>query len=103
MRELIYQNYGFIGNIVAATVIVLLLFFVLGFFKSYFSNAFLGLLLSLVSYFVYDYAIFKIPLIALVSFILCVTSYQKGFLRKIFALVGTLFSAYLILHSLGVI
>ena len=103
MEGLLLSEYGGLGLIVAFGVLVLVLFIVIRFFKMIFSSAFIGFLLSLFSYFVYDYIFIKIPLIACVAFLLCVTGFaSRGFIGKLFALMGTIFSAYLILGHLGI-
>ena len=104
MNGVLIESLGGLGAVIAIGVIILVLFIVLRFFKMIFSSAFIGFLLSLVSYFVYDYIFIKVPIIACVAFLLCVTGFSKrGFIGKLFALLGTIFSAYLILTSLGVI
>lgn len=104
MNGILVENLGGLGGVIAIGVIILVLFIVLRFFKLIFSGAFIGFLLSLFSYFVYDYIFVKVPLIACVAFLLCVTGFAKrGFIGKLFALLGTIFSAYLILRSLGII
>ena len=104
MNGILLDQFGSLGLIIATGVIVLILFIVLRFFKMIFSSAFLGFLLSLFSYFVYDYIFVKLPLIACVAFLLCVTGFaNRGFIGKLFALIGTLLSGYLILGHLGVI
>ena len=98
------NTFGSLGIIIAVGIIGLVLFIVLRFFKMIFSAAFIGFLLSLFSYFVYDYVFIKVPIIACVAFIFCVTGFgNRGFIGKLFALLGTIFSAYLILGHLGVI
>ena len=103
MEGLLTSQFGELGIIIAVGVLILVLFIVIRFFKMIFSSAFLGFLLSLFSYFVYDYIFVKVPLIACVAFLLCVTGFaNRGFIGKLFALLGTIFSAYLILGHLGI-
>lgn len=103
MEGLLTNQFGELGIIIAVGVLILVLFIVIRFFKMIFSSAFLGFLLSLFSYFVYDYIFVKVPLIACVAFLLCVTGFaNRGFIGKLFALLGTIFSAYLILGHLGI-
>nr|MBP3258894.1 hypothetical protein [Bacilli bacterium] len=103
MEGLLMSQYGGLGLIIAFGVLVLVLFIVVRFFKMIFSSAFIGFLLSLFSYFVYDYIFIKVPLIACIAFLLCVTGFaSRGFIGKLFALLGTIFSAYLILGHLGI-
>lgn len=103
MEGLLTSQFGELGIIIAAGVLILVLFIVIRFFKMIFSSAFIGFLLSLFSYFVYDYIFVKVPLIACIAFLLCVTGFaNRGFIGKLFALLGTIFSAYLILGHLGI-
>jgi len=102
MKGVLLSQYGGLGLIIAFGVVVLILFVVLRFFKMIFSFAFIGFLLSLFSYFVYDYVFAKIPLIACLAFLLCVTGFaNRGILGKFFGLIGIILSAYIILNSLG--
>ena len=105
MNGVLTESFGGLGAIIAIGVIILILFIVLRFFKLLFSSAFIGFLLSLVSYFVYDYLLFgKLRLVACVALLLCLTGFAKrGLIGKLFALLGTILSGYLILLSLGVI
>lgn len=104
MRDLLYSNYGGLGLVLATGVIILILFIVLRFFKMLISMSFIGFLLSLFSYFVYDYIFVKVPLIACVAFLLCISGFSKsGFIGKLFALIGTILSGYIIIHTLGFI
>ena len=103
MEGLLLSEFGGLGLIIAFGVLVLVFFIVIRFFKMIFSSAFIGFLLSLFSYFVYDYIFIKVPIIACVAFLLCVTGFaSRGFIGKLFALLGTIFSAYLILGHLGI-
>ena len=103
MEGLLLSEYGGLGLIIAFGVLVLVFFVVVRFFKMIFSSAFIGFLLSLFSYFVYDYIFIKVPIIACVAFLLCVTGFaSRGLIGKLFALLGTIFSAYLILGHLGI-
>ena len=104
MEGILVESFGGLGGVIAIGVIILLLFIVLRFFKMIFSFAFIGFLLSLFSYFVYDYIFIKIPVIACLAFILCVTGFgNRGIIGKLFALIGILLSAYIILGSLGIL
>ena len=104
MEGILLSEYGGLGLVVATGVIVLVLFIVLRFFKMIFSFAFIGFLLSLFSYFVYDYIFVKVPVIACLAFLLCVTGFtNRGIIGKLFALIGILLSAYIILNTLGVL
>ncbi len=102
MEGLLLSEYGGLGLIVGFGVLVLILFVVIRFFKMIFSFAFIGFLLSLFSYFVYDYVFAKIPLIACFAFLLCITGFaNRGLIGKFFGLIGIILSAYIILSSLG--
>ncbi len=102
MEGLLLSEYGGLGLIVGFGVLVLILFVVIRFFKMIFSFAFIGFLLSLFSYFVYDYVFVKVPLIACLAFLLCVTGFgNRGIIGKLFGLIGIILSAYIILRSLG--
>ena len=102
MEGLLLSEYGGLGLIIGFGVLVLILFLVVRFFKMIFSFAFIGFLLSLFSYFVYDYVFAKIPLIACLAFILCITGFaNRGIIGKLFGLIGIILSAYIILNSLG--
>ena len=103
MEGLLMSEFGGLGLIIAFGILVIVFFIVVRFFKMIFSAAFIGFLLSLFSYFVYDYIFIKVPIIACVAFLLCVTGFaSRGFIGKLFALLGTIFSAYLILGHLGI-
>ncbi len=102
IKGILLSEFGGLGLIVAFGVLVLILFVVLRFFKMIFSFAFIGFLLSLFSYFVYDYVFAKIPLIACFAFLLCITGFaNRGLIGKFFGLIGIILSAYIILSSLG--
>ena len=105
MNGILVDNFGGLGAIIAIGVIILALFIVLRFFRVIFSSGFLGFLLALVSYFVYDYVFLgKLKLVACIAFILSVCGFSHGsFFAKLFALLGTLLSAYLILQGMGFI
>lgn len=104
MEGILVSEFGGLGLIISVGIFVLILFLIIRFFKLLFSAAFIGFLLSLVSYFVYDYIFIKVPILACVAFLLCVTGFgNRGFIGKLFAMLGTIFSAYLILGHLGVI
>ena len=104
MEGFLVENMGGLGAVIAIGVIFLVLFIVLRFFKMIFSFAFIGFLLSLFSYFVYDYIFIKFPVIACLAFILCITGFgNRGIIGKLFGLIGILLSAYIILGSLGVL
>ena len=88
MEGLLLSEFGGLGLIIAFGVLVLVFFVVIRFFKMIF---------------VYDYIFIKVPIIACVAFLLCVTGFaSRGFIGKLFALLGTIFSAYLILGHLGI-
>ena len=104
LEGLLFSEFGGLGLIIAFGVVVLILFVVLRFFKMIFSFAFIGFLLSLFSYFVYDYKFANIPLLACLAFLLCVTGFaNRCILGKFFGLIGILLSATYILSSLGII
>lgn len=105
MNGILVENFGGLGAVIAAGIIILALFIVLRFFRVIFSSGFLGFLLSLVSYFVYDYILFgKLRLVACIAFLLSVCGFSSGsFIAKLFALLGTLLSAYLIIQGMGFI
>ena len=104
MKGMLLNQFGEMGTIIFIGVVIIVLFIVLRFFKMILSGAFIGFLLSLFSYFVYEFIVFKIPLIAAFAFILCVTGFgDRGLIGKFFALVGTILSAYIILGSFGII
>lgn len=104
MREVIVTNLGNSGLLIPGAIIIIILFIVLRFFRALFSASFIGFILSLVSYFVYDYIYMSFPLVACLSFILCLTGFSKaGIIRKILALIGLVLSGYIIIHTLGLI
>lgn len=104
IQGFLVNEFGGLGIIVAAGVFILILFLVIRFFKMLFSAAFIGFLLSLFSYFVWDYMFVKIPILACAAFLLCVTGFSsRGFIGKLFALIGTILSAYIILTRMGII
>lgn len=98
------SNFGSLPTIIATGVVILILFVVLSFFKTIFSGAFLGFLISTYSYFVWDYYFGPVPLLACIGFVICITGFgSSGLIKKVFALIGIILSAYTILHSLGII
>lgn len=104
MREIITVNLGTSGLLIPGAVIILILFIVLRFFRAIFSASFIGFILSLVSYSVYDYIYMKIPIIASLAFILCLTGFTKShIIGKVLALIGLVLSGYIIFHTLGFI
>jgi hypothetical protein len=104
MKEVIINNLGQSGLLIPGTIIILILFIVLRFFRALFSASFMGFILSLISYFVYEYIYMKFPLIACLAFILCLTGFSRGgIIRKVFAFIGLILSGYIVIHTLGVI
>jgi hypothetical protein len=104
MREVIVTNLGSSGLLIPGAIIIFILFIVLRFFRALFSASFIGFILSLVSYFVYDYIYMSFPLVACLAFILCLTGFSKaGIIRKILALIGLILSGYIIIYTLGLI
>lgn len=104
MREVIVTNLGSSGLLIPGAIIILILFIVLRFFRALFSASFIGFILSLVSYFLYEYIYMNFPLVACLAFILCLTGFSKGgIIRKILALIGLILSGYIIIHTLGFI
>lgn len=103
MKEVIIANFGHLGVIIIAGIIILILFLALSIFKTLFNNALVGLLLALFSYLVYDYNVYNIPIIASIALLISITGFESGIIKKIIALLGTLLSLYIILTSLGVI
>lgn len=103
MKEVIIANFGHLGVIIIAGIIILILFLALSIFKTLFNNALVGLLLALFSYLVYDYNVYNIPIIASIALLISITGFESGIIKKIIALFGTLLSLYIILTSLGVI
>lgn len=104
MRDIIVTNLGNSGLLIPGAIIILILFIVLRFFRALFSASFIGFILSLVSYFVYDYIYMNFPLVACLAFILCLTGFSSGgIIRKILALIGLILSGYIIINTLGFI
>ena len=104
LQGLLVNEFGSLGLIIAAGIFILILFLVIRFFKMIFSCAFIGFLLSLFSYFVWDYMFVKIPILACAAFLLCVTGFSsRGFIGKLFALIGTILSAFIILTKMGIL
>jgi len=104
MKDIIVTNLGSSGLLIPGAIIILILFIVLRFFRALFSASFIGFILSLVSYFVYDYIYMKVPLVACLAFILCLTGFGSGgIIRKLLALIGLVLSGYIIIHTLGFI
>ncbi|MBQ8234365.1 MAG: hypothetical protein IJZ36_02125 [Bacilli bacterium] len=103
MKEIIIANFGHLGVIIIAGIIILILFLALSIFKTLFNNALVGLLLALFSYLVYDYTVYNIPIIASIALLISITGFERGIIKKIIALLGTLLSIYIILTHLGVI
>lgn len=104
MRDTLMSNYGGLGIILGFGLIVLVLFIVLRFFKTVFSLSFIGFLGSLFSYFVYDYVVAKIAVIACISFVFCLVGFNKtNIIGKIFSVMGVALSAYIIIHTIGII
>lgn len=104
MKEIIVENLGSSGLLIPGAIIIILLFIGLRFFKTLFSMSFIGFILSLVSYSVYDYIFIKVPIIACISFVLCIVGFSKSsVIGKIFALIGAVLSIYIIIHTIGII
>ena len=102
MKEVIVTNLGNSGLLIPGAIIILILFIVLRFFRALFSASFIGFILSLVSYFVYDYTYMNFPLVACLAFLLCLTGFGSGgIIRKVLALIGLILSGYIIIHTLG--
>lgn len=102
MKDIIVQNLGNSGLLIPGAIIVLILFIVLRFFRAIFSFSFIGFILSLVSYFVYEYTYMNFPLIACLSLVLCLTGFTKStIIGKVLALTGLVLSGYIIIHTLG--
>ena len=91
-------------NVIMIGIIILVLFIVLRFFKFLFSMSFIGCMLSLVSYFVYDYKFATVPIVATVALVLCVCGISKSTIfGKIFAAVGIFISGYILLRNYGIL
>ena len=97
-------EFGSLGTVVAIGIIALLLFVVIKFFKALFSVSFVGLVCSLISYFIYDYKFATVPVIATIGLTLSVTGlFKTGIIRKVFSVFGTIISGYIILTNYGII
>lgn len=97
-------NVDGIWTVVGTGIVILLLFLVLRIFKTIFSLPFIGFVLTLYSYFVYDYYLGAVPVISCIGLVLCLTGFAKsGVVKKIFALLGILLSVYTILVSFGIL
>lgn len=93
-----------LNQVIAAGVIFLMIFIVLRFFKFLFSLSFIGFILSLVSYSVYEFKFYTVPVIAVVSFVLSICGFSKSsVIGKVFALCGVLISGYIILRNYGIL
>ena len=91
-------------SVIAAGVIFIILFVVLRFFKFLFSLSFIGFILSLVSYSVYEFKFYTVPVIAAISFVLSICGFSKSsVLGKVFALCGVLISGYILLTNYGIL
>lgn len=102
MKDFIVANLGNSGLLIPAGIIIFMLFIVLRFFRAILSSSFVGFILSLVSYFVYEYIYMKLPVIACIAFILCLYGLVKSnIIGKVFAIIGLVLSGYIILHTLG--
>lgn len=98
------MNFGPLGSIVAIGILILLCFIIIKFFKAIFSMSFVGFVLALVSYFVYDYIFATVPVFATIGFVLCLCGLSKSTVfGKLFAVFGILISAYIILTNYGLI
>lgn len=97
-------NYGSLGLVIGIGIVALLLFIVIKFFKALFSVSFIGLICSLVSYFVYDYKFATVPVLAALGLVFSLTGmFKSGIFGKVFAVFGTLISGYIILTNYGII
>lgn len=97
-------NFGSFELILAIGVIFIMLFMGLRFFSCLFSVSFIGFLLSLVSYFVYDYIFYTIPVIAALGFLFSLSGFFKStFFGKLFAIAGILLSGYILLSNYGLL
>lgn len=104
MKGVFVENFGNLGLVISAGIIILLLFIVLRFFKTLFSMSFIGFVLSLVSYSVYEYIFIKVPVLACIGFVLCITGFSKSsIVGKIFAIIGMVLSIYIIGNTLGLL
>ena len=91
-------------NIIAIGVIILVLFIVLRFFRFIFSLSFVGFILSLVSYFVYEIKFATLPVVATIAFVLSICGFSNSsVLGKVFAVFGVLLSGYIILRNYGIL
>ncbi len=97
-------NFGTLGSVVAIGVIFLLAFAALRLISGLLSAGFIGLCLSLVSYFVYDYIFATVPVVAAIAFAcsLCGLS-SKSVAGKVVAVFGLLISGYIILRNYGIL
>ena len=98
------SNFGSMPTVIATGVIILVLFVILSIFKTILSGSFIGFVMATYSYFVWDYYFGPVPLLATIGFILCVSGFaSSGLIKKVFALIGIILSAYTILNSIGII
>lgn len=97
-------EFGSLGTVISVGIIILLFFIVLRFFRALFSLSFVGFVLSLVSYFVYDYIFATVPVIAALGLVFSICGFLKSsVLGKVFAVFGILISGYIILTNYGII
>lgn len=97
-------NFNPLGSVISVGVIILIFFIVLRFFRAILSLSFVGFILSLISYFVYDYIFATVPVVAAVGFVFSVCGFTKSsVIGKVFAVFGVLISGYIILKNYGLI
>lgn len=97
-------NYGPLGLVISIGIIGLVCFILLRFIKGLFSLSFLGFIGSLISYFVYDFVFATVPVVAAISFVMCLCGFSNGgIIRKVFSVMGILISAYIILRNYGIL
>ena len=103
---MLVDQFGGAWNVIGIGIIVIILFVVLGFFKTLFSMAFIGCLVSAYSYFIKDYLIGNlVPILAVIGFVLSVSGFSKssGIIRRVFATIGIILSICSFLTVIGVI
>lgn len=98
----ILGSFGGLGIVIGIGILILVLFLVLRFFRTLFSLGFIGLLLSLCSYMVYEVYLGKFPLVACLGMVCSVIGIARNnIICKAFSIVGIIVSGYQICHSFG--
>ena len=98
------SEFGNLYTVIGTGVVIIVLFIILSIFKTIFSSAFIGMSLSIYAYLVVEYYYNGIPVLSCVGLLLSLIGLCKsGLLKRIFAVIGIIFSVYKILITFGIV